>query len=303
MKPHVVMTGPGGYLGGNLGACFSKAGWRVSGAGRRPQAGLEWDGRLDLIAGLIPEWPAADLLIHAAYDFTAATEDEIERRNVQPSIQILRTARESGISRVVFISSLAAHPDARSLYGRGKFRVEKVCRESGVTVIRPGLLYGAPQGGLTRSLARAVQALPVLPYPYYANAPMFACHVADVCRLCLAVGRLPQAELPTAPLIAAHDAALSFRELLSVIAAAQVRSNFLLPVPWRLPWCALRLAEIAGLRPGFRSDSLLSLASTVSRLDGPAPDLGIPFRPLTSATFSDPTPAHPAWSLPTQRDN
>jgi hypothetical protein len=63
------------------------------------------------------------------------------------------------------------------------------------------------------------------------------------------------------------------------------------------------MAESLGLKPGFRSDSLLSLASTVSSLDGKTRDLGVEFRPLTPATFADPSPIHPDWKLPMPEAN
>ena len=54
-----------------------------------------------------------------------------------------------------------------------------------------------------------------------------------------------------------------------------------MPVPWRLVWLALKSLELAGARPGFRSDSLISMV-----YQNPAPSfallnsLGFPCRPF-----------------------
>ena len=54
-----------------------------------------------------------------------------------------------------------------------------------------------------------------------------------------------------------------------------------LPLPWRPVWLALRVAEAAGLRPGFRSDSLVSLMYQNPKPDfDPMHKLGIQCRPF-----------------------
>jgi nucleoside-diphosphate-sugar epimerase len=296
MSPgHVIITGPSGYLGRNLTACFRKALWRVSGAGRNSPANIDWVGKLDLAEGTCPDWPAADLFIHAAYDFSALTWSEIERRNVRMSMAILQAAKKGGAKRVLFISSMSAHAEARSWYGKGKWQVEQFCRQNGVMVVRPGLLYGAPQGGLAGVLAKMATQSPLLPYPYYPRGSLYACHIADVCLACMVLADLPSSALPEHPLVAAHERPWPFQELLKTVAKAQGRAPWLIPVPWRLPWSLLRLVEGLGLRPSLRSDSLISLASTISDFDRRALNLGLSFRPLTHLTFCDPTPIDPMW--------
>ncbi len=292
MNRQILITGPGGYLGRNLAACFRKAGWRVCGAGRKRSDALDWFEPLDLRSTSIPSWPQADLFIHCAYDFAASTPAEVKNHNVEASIRILASARQSG-ARVIFISSMAAHAEAQSLYGKGKFKVEEFCRAHGIAVIRPGLLYGNPQGGLAGSLEKAVKRLPVLPYPHYSGAILSTCHVADACLACLALADLPAEADVGQPIIAAADRSWKFQDLLRVMAEAHGRSPLLIPVPWRMPWCALRAAELVGLRPSFRSDSLVSLAAPSPTR--PTACAWASFRKLSAQTFGEPSPVREDW--------
>ena len=41
----------------------------------------------------------------------------------------------------------------------------------------------------------------------------------------------------------------------------------MVPVPWRLHWALLKSAEAVGLRPRFRSDSVLNLVNQDSHPD------------------------------------
>ena len=51
---------------------------------------------------------------------------------------------------------------------------------------------------------------------------------------------------------------VTFRELLSHVARQEGRDIHAVPVPWRLLYIGLRLAEALGLNLNFRSDSVLS---------------------------------------------
>jgi uncharacterized protein YbjT (DUF2867 family) len=52
---------------------------------------------------------------------------------------------------------------------------------------------------------------------------------------------------------------MSFREILTVLAARRGRDLRVLPVPWQPVYQGLRLVEALGLRAPFRADSVLGL--------------------------------------------
>jgi nucleoside-diphosphate-sugar epimerase len=107
-------------------------------------------------------WGQVDALVHCAYDFRPKRWPEIHRVNVDGSIALLRAARESGVKRAVFISSLSSFPACRSLYGQAKLEIEAAALELGCAVVRPGLVpaRGAVHraGDLRRASAAAFPA-------------------------------------------------------------------------------------------------------------------------------------------------
>jgi glycine/D-amino acid oxidase-like deaminating enzyme len=81
------------------------------------------------------------------------------------------------------------------------------------------------------------------------------------------------------PVIAASEHGWTFRTILAELAAARNRSARVLPIPWRAIWLLLKSAEAAGLRPGFRSDSVVSLVNQDPRPDfAPTRATGVNFR-------------------------
>lgn len=88
--------------------------------------------------------------------------------------------------------------------------------------------------------------------------------------------------LPSGPLGVANPTPVAFRTLLTTLIGASGRSCHLVPIPWRVIYGALRLAELLPIRPPFRADSLLGLvrsAPLVPNVDRLV-ELGVRLRPF-----------------------
>jgi len=199
-----------------------------------------------------------EALIHCAYDFRPVRRHDIERVNVDGSNALFHAAKLAGVKRILFISSISAFDGCRSLYGKAKLAVEQYVREIGGAVIRPGLVYGEASGGMVGSLEKILDRSSVVPV-VGASQELFLCHEEDLGQLASALLRAPL-PLPSEPLLAAAPQPKQFRQILQTLAKRKNRRPVLVPVPWQLVWCAMKAAEAVGLRPGFRSDSLVSLA-------------------------------------------
>jgi hypothetical protein len=71
---------------------------------------------------------------------------------------------------------------------------------------------------------------------------------------------LVQDRKPSAmPVTVAHEQPWSFHSILVEIARSLDRKTVLVPIPWRLMWAGLRMAETLGFPTSLRSDSLISL--------------------------------------------
>lgn len=277
-----AITGSTGYLGNRLASYFRSRHWDVLELKRTPSARghisyhLDADMPMDVLDGI-------STLVHCAYDFQARTPAAIHEINVKGSVRLLKAACKKGIQNVIFISSMAAYEDCKSHYGAGKLAVERELAGLDILIVRPGVIYGKNAGGLLASVRRVVSRLPVVPLIGDGRYPLFTAHEDDLSELLFDLATDHTRPQRREPIIAAALQPLEFRQLVKDLASAVGRSPVLLPVPWRLPYYALRLLEAMGFAPGLRSDSVISLVEAK-----PKPEPGVDtamqkrFRPFSA---------------------
>jgi nucleoside-diphosphate-sugar epimerase len=261
---NVGITGAGGYVGSHLARYLEEHGHVAVRISRSSGLHLGEPIQSKLFKGL-------DALIHAAYDFNKRDPAEITRVNVNGSIAIFDAAAKAGVGRIVFISSIAAFPKCRSLYGKGKLAVETHVLLLGGCVIRPGTVYGADAGGIFRMLSTLAARLPVIPVPGTGRQPIYLIHIDDLSAL---IEQLLRADMPKRSRLVsvACPEPLSLREILTRIAIGLGKRRVFLPVPTGLLMVGIQTLEtIMGNRCPVRSDSLCSLLHS-----DPAPDFTLP---------------------------
>lgn len=268
----VAITGASGYVGSHLASRFERDGWKV----------VRTPFRLgDDVA------PAAllnvDALVHCAYDFRPVAWADIQRVNVDGSRRILRAAVASGVQKIVVLSTISAFPGCRSLYGKAKLEIEAEAMRAGAGVLRPGLVFvdQAPDaGGMFRSLLQSSRAS-IVPLVGGGRHCQYLVHIDDLYALVagLAVGSIP---VPSGPVVVASPRCWPMRELLTALAKRQGCEPRFVSVPWQAVWLGLKTAELARLRLGYRSDSVVSLVN-----QDPSPDFsGLKELGLTAREFS-----------------
>jgi nucleoside-diphosphate-sugar epimerase len=263
-----AITGASGYVGSRVAQRLGQDA-RVVALTRKPagDADISWSlTSTDHIAPLFRQ-QRVSVLIHAAWDFSAVTSQEIQRVNVEGSIRLLRMAKAAGVSRIVFISTISAFAGARSLYGKAKLQVESAAAELGGIVLRPGLVFGDSPGGVFGSIRKQVQHQKFIPLIGNGKSPQFlvpeetlAGVVADA-----VAGRFDRAG--GQPITVANPHPWPFRDIVRNLARAQGRKVTLIPLPWPLLYAGLRAGEIVGRKMPFRSDSVISFV-----YQDPAPD-------------------------------
>jgi nucleoside-diphosphate-sugar epimerase len=251
-----AVTGASGYVGGAIARQLEQGGHTVLRLSRRVCSGPWQRFALGDDPSAI-DWDGIDGFVHAAYDFSPRTWEEIEACNVLPSQALFSSAREAGVRHLVLISTLSAFDGCRSLYGKAKKAMEKDAQTVGATVIRPGLVWGDAPGGMMGALDGLVSRLPVVPYLCGGGAlRQYLVHEQDLAASVVAwATREPEHE----PIPVAHPAPVAFRDLLSEIAKRRNLRRLFLPVPWPCAMAALKLAEACGIPLPFRSDSLTGL--------------------------------------------
>jgi nucleoside-diphosphate-sugar epimerase len=236
----IVITGGNGYVGGHLTAQLRAAGHDVTVFTRQSPATDLHD---------------FDALIHAAWDFANPES------NVAGSFRLLEAAKAASISRIVFISSLSAFDGCRSQYGTTKLVVEKRVSELGGCVVRLGFVCDDSGRGLSGSL-RKLAAFPLIPLPGGGVQNLYTIWARDLGPAFLRILEDCGPENlrdRSEPINLAHPEPVSLANMMKAFARQQGKRAVFISIPYFVLYGPLRIAEAAGLRLKFRSDSLVSL--------------------------------------------
>lgn len=264
MRRGVLVTGGGGMIGGALLHACAARGWRAIGCGRRKPAAAAFEWRAyDLTASELPDalFDGVDAVVHAAY---------VKQRyevNVGGSRLLLERAQRCGVRQVVFLSSLAAHPAARSHYGKQKYELERIFAAAGALVVRPGLVIG--NGGIFGAIAASLRQRRVVPLIAGGRQPLQTAYLDDLTdATCAAIDRGASGVFSVAERLPVSYAAFC-AELAAVLPA---RVTFV-PVPFWLADVAVTTASALRIRLPIDRDNLLGLqamrADTGPWLDPP----------------------------------
>jgi nucleoside-diphosphate-sugar epimerase len=287
MRGICAITGASGYVGGCVASRLAGAGWEVRALGR-PRSEQErsafTEAHFELGQPVAPQALAgADALVHLAYDFSLNRWIDIERVNVEGSRRLFAAAREAGVDRIVYMSSIAAFPTARSLYGRAKLASEQAASAAGAAIVRPGRVWG-PRGAATFGPLQRVARLPMVPLPVPRELELYLTHEDDLAAL--VEGVLDRWPAGSGKLYVAASADwIEFGELLRSLALKAGRRPRLVQLPWRPVRLGLRILEDMGAKPPFRSDGIVSLVTgdkqPLAHATDHADRYGVNFRPYS----------------------
>lgn len=255
MTGTAIVTGAYGYLGSMIRSRLDRAGWATVALVRRPRPGdraIAWSLGVRPPADVLGQ---ADALVHCAYDFSQHGQRDVWLINVEGTSVLLDSAQQAGVPRVLVLSTMSAYAGTQQLYGRAKLAIEDLTTRSGGIAIRPGLVYGSAPGGMVGVLLR-VAKLPLVPI-IAGDSRQFPVLAEDLTGAVLTILEAPT--WATEVFGVAQPRAMKFRQIMAALVSREGRSCHFVPVPWRVVYGALRLAEAAGARLPLRSDSVLGL--------------------------------------------
>ncbi len=247
----VALTGATGFVGSHLAEALLAAGHQLTCLVRSPAraAALQAAGCTLIDGGLEDEdalrrlVDQADVLHHVAGVIAARSAADFERVNGACTFTLARLAREAGVKRMVYVSSLAVSGPTvpgRPLeeadrdrpvtpYGRSKQAGEQAVRASGVafTIVRPPAVYGPRDRELLRVFRMARRGL--APLLGDGSQELSFVHAADLARALMAAGDSAHTQGRTYH--AAHPETLTQRAFVQAVGAAQGRSVRTIPLP------------------------------------------------------------------------
>jgi NADH dehydrogenase len=246
---NVFITGIGSFVGSFLSSHLRVRHHTVSGSARAAVSGKNIH-RLVLgepcPAGIFND---QDVVIHCAWDIHSTSQSF----NTDATRLVVEAARQSGVARQIFLSSLSASPNALTVYGQGKYLAENLFdHNEGDIVIRPGLIVG--DGGLFRRTFEFVRQKPIIPL---IGGGRLQIPLVGYPQLAESIARMLVTPFPfPRPCLLFHPSIPSQRELIRAICAQRKWRRLLLPVPARLAMGMLWIAERFSQRLPIKSSNL-----------------------------------------------
>ena len=190
----LLITGAAGFLGGEVVRLALERGHAVramvQSATGAESLGLARDRVFPIDLGsdtdLAPAVEGIEGVIHcAAITSARAPDEDLSRRvNIEGTRRLLTAANAAGVRRWVQISSMSAHPNSTSVYGRTKLGADEAIRASTPpprwTILQPSLIYGPGRKGLVAKTLSLMQRLPVIPIVGSGREPIRPVYVTDV---------------------------------------------------------------------------------------------------------------------------
>lgn len=267
--PTMAITGATGFIGRALTQHFLARDWRIVALGRRapdaPAPGVVHrrfdlaDPRLDgdALAGV-------DVLVHGAY-VKASRDVDAFAVNTAAAAVLREAAAHAGVGHAIFISSVSAHDEAVSDYGRQKYAIERsVFASPADAIVRPGLVLG--HGGLFANMRRHIEQGGRVPLFGGGGQPMQSVHVDD---LAAALGVIVERRLGGTFSIC-EPQPMTYREFYTALSESLGRRPRFVPVPFWVMSGVLRAADMAGLRLPVNHDNLLGLKTARVIDSGPS---------------------------------
>lgn len=209
----MLLTGATGFVGSHAAEAFVRSGHRVRALVRSAsRAAVLGDLPVERVPGRLEDEQALrsavegiDVVVHLAALTHARTAAEYEAANVTGTRRLLQAAREAGVGRVVYLSSLAAsgpaiggrgvtaedRPRPLTEYGRSKLAGERVLREEAgdieVAILRAPAVYGPRDTDLYHFFKLARRG--VIPVPTGPDRPLQMVHVEDLARALIHAAR------------------------------------------------------------------------------------------------------------------
>lgn len=180
---------------------------------------------------------------------------------------LIGAAADAGVRRIVHVSITNPSDDSPFPYFRGKARLERTVRKSGLShaIVRPTVIFGR-EDILINNIAFVLRRFPVFGIPGSGEYRVRPVSVEDVADICVRAGRREQDEV----IEAVGPETFTFEEMVRLIAETVASRARIIHVP---PSAALAASRVIGVLVKdvlVTRDELEGLMANLVVTDGPA---------------------------------
>jgi nucleoside-diphosphate-sugar epimerase len=254
----VFVTGASGFVGSQLVSFLAARGWNVVGLVRDPEKFEARENIRYVAYDLYKPFDAAilegvDYLVHTAYvKFDHAHRDAFEA-NVNGAERLLAAAREHGVKKSIFMSSMSAHEGAVSMYGRQKLAIEALLDASNDVALRCGLVIG--NGGIVQQMATFMRTKRMVPLVDGGAQPL---QIISIRNLLQVIERILERDLH-GRFVVANPEVYAYRVLYKTMGRRLGVNPIFVPVPFFALLAAMRAIAFLRLPLAVNEDNLWGL--------------------------------------------
>lgn len=214
----------------------------------------------------IPSLKDIDVLIHPAYFFDLSDVEKYKVVNIDGTMALFEKAKNGGVKYAIFISTISAYEDAKSLYGKTKFQLEQRLRlYDNVAIIRPGLIFHHPLQGMAESLDRYIRKLRIVPVVGSGKQLIYPCLLDDLVKFIVTLSQ--KKPIVRDVLVAASFAPITLMALIEYLSKRAKKNIFTLKIPFVFIFLVLKTLEKLRIPLVLHSDNLLGLQYTNPGID------------------------------------
>ncbi|CAK0779431.1 NADH dehydrogenase (ubiquinone) 1 alpha subcomplex subunit 9 [Azospirillaceae bacterium] len=242
-KETVTVFGGSGFIGRHLVRRLAKTGVQIRIASRRPSqaAFLKTCGNVGQIVPIAVDITCedsvaaavrgSDVVINLSGILVESRKWSFETVHADAPARIARHATKIGARRFIHMSSLGANSASSSTYARSKAAgdVNVLAAYPGVTIMRPGLVYG-PEDTFFNQYAKVAQIAPALPLFGGGKTRFQPIYVGDVAEAVMAALADPNTQGRTYEL--GGPRVYTFKELIVLLMKEIHASRPLISLPW-----------------------------------------------------------------------
>jgi nucleoside-diphosphate-sugar epimerase len=224
----IAITGSNGFIGGELTRYFIAAGDEVLLLQRKRPEQLPGGTTYQMYdlskPEALPNLDMVDALIHTAYMPFTATNHATEK-NIEGTLALYNLCLSKGV-QFIFLSSMSAHANALSQYGKHKFELERQMDSNKCLILKPGLVIG--RDGLFSRIRKSFEKMPFSVLVGGGKQPIQTVYVGDLIKV-IAKGIH---EKRTGIYTVATTSIYTMRELFTAIAAKVGKRPMFISVPY-----------------------------------------------------------------------
>ena len=259
----IAVTGAGGFVGHSLCRKLFERGARVRMLVRY-RSNSPGEHQVDLTNNIMDPAalePPVRAVVHCAWDSKSHDAAEYKRINVDGTRWLIDRCQQAGVEQFVFVSSMAAHDQTRSIYGRTKLEVEKLLRSLPTastfsTIVAPGRIIG--NGGDFFRTQAAVKKFPVIPAFYALGQQRVQTTFVD--DLCDGIIKSIESRI-TGRLLVAEEKGVKLIDFYRGVVALNGDGKIVLPFPGTPALLTAHLLETLGIKPAVSSSQLRDIQS------------------------------------------